>query len=166
MNYEDTEHKSLVSYIDAMHEQEREVVVYVEGDLKNEPPLGNAAAVRVAHLLCDDSEKVERLHPEQANETEYSDDIGAVQIELPLEPIDEQWREVQARMLSRVPRQTDVVLLVDQDEVPWYCRELADIRIVATGIDKPLECYRVKFNPYSGDTYYHELPTIFEDNGN
>lgn len=148
--------ESFAQFVKRRQSENREIAAYVVGNLDNDPPLGNAAATRVAHLMAGDDE-VLRIDPREAGNSDVPDDVGAVQITLPKDSVEEQWRTVMRRMLSRVPSRIDIVVLVDEDDVPWFCRELAEVRVTATEIDDVLQFHRVKFNPYSGDVYYQEM---------
>jgi len=154
--------QSFTDVVDARQDKGLETAVYVEGDLQTDPPRGQTAATRIAHFLCGENESVHTAAPGKANSDDPPDDCAAIQITLPTDPADEQWQAVQMRLLSRVPSDIDIVLLVDQDDVPWFCRELADVCVVA--VNDGLEFYRVKFNPYSGDTFYQELTGLHPNN--
>lgn len=153
---EQTESESFAEFVEHRHSDNREIAAYVVGDLDNEPPLGNAAAVRISHLMAGGGE-ILHIGPREADDNTVPDDVDVVRVTLPKEPVEEQWRAVMRRMLSRVPSGVDIVVLVDQDEIPWFCKELADVRVKVTGIDDPLQFHRVEFNPYSGDVYYREM---------
>jgi len=152
-------------YVDRMHDKGRSVAVFVEGDLAHDPPLGNAAATRIAHLLTDDSETVLRMEPGNVTDEtmQQPDEIGAIQTRLLPTSDREEWAPLQQRLLSRVPRETDVVALVDSTEVPWFCKDLCDVRVVADEIDAPMAFYRVKLDHYTGDVYYHEMDGLHGD---
>jgi len=154
---EHADHESFAEFVDERQATNRTIGVYVEGDLENDPPLGNAAAARVAHKLVSDDEEVLIIDPESAADDEVPENVGCVRITLPTNPDESEWRPVMRRLLSRVPSDVHIVVLVDTDDVPWFCKELGDVRVVATGIDDPVEFYRVRLNPYSGEVYYHEI---------
>lgn len=143
-------------FVAQRHAEDRTVAVYVEGDLDNDPPLGNAAATRVASRLAGDKE-VLRVKPEMAAGDGGGEDVGCILVELPEDPADEEWRALMRRALSRVPRHIDLVTLVDSDAVPYFCRDLYDIRVVATEIDATVEFYRPMYNPYSGEVHYRQM---------
>jgi len=151
--------QSFAEYVERMHDKDRSVAVFVEGELSPDPQRGNAAATRIAHFLCSEGEEPIRMEPGNVTEREQQEpeDIGAVQVRLLPGSKREQWTPVQQRLLSRMPRDTDIVVLVDTHEVPWFLKDLGDVRVVADSIDDPLEFYRVKLDHYSGDVYFHEM---------
>lgn len=160
MNQKETVNESLVELINRRQSEGRETTVYVEGDLANDPPLGNAAATRIAHLLAGDDEGVLRIEPEESTNHDEPETVGCIQITMPKDPEEEQFARVRTRLATLVPEGTDVVVLVDSDDVPWFFRNHASVRVVATGIDNPVECYKVLWNPYDGEVFYQELSGI------
>jgi len=142
--------------IEKRHNRGMEVTVYVEGDLNKSPPVGNAAAMRIAHLLDDTEDGIARVDPENTKEN-HPENPGVVVTTLPENPPQDQWESVMRRLLSRTPSKTDVVVLVDQTDVPAFCERLCELRLVATGIDDTINAYRVRENPYEGETYFEEL---------
>lgn len=157
--------QSFTEYADAMHDKDRSVAVFVEGNFRRDPQRGNAAATRIAHYLCDDEEEVLKIAPGEATDTETQkpDDLGAIQVRLLPTTDKEDWLPVQQRLLSRVPRDTDIVILVDGEDVPWFAKDLCDVRVVAGAMDSPLEFYRVKLDHWAGDVYYHEMTGFHGD---
>jgi len=150
--------QSFTEYADHRQASNRSVAVYVEGVLNNDPPLGNAGAMRIAHYLAGDKDVLRMQPGEVTNEDgQQPESVGAVVVRLLPNSSKDEWQPVQRRLLSRVPQDTDIVVLVDHSEIPWFCKELCDVRVVVDGIDKTLQFYRVKLNPYSGDVYYHEM---------
>jgi len=158
--------QSFAEYVEQMHDDKRSVAVFVEGDLAHEPPLGNAAAARIAHFLCEDEKDVCRMKPGEVTNEDQQDpeSVGAIRVTLERGCDRDDWMPVQQRLMSRVPRHVDVVVLVDANEVPWFCNELCNVRVVADGIDEELEFYRVKFNPYEGETFYRPMSGFYGDN--
>lgn len=143
-------------FVAQRHAEDRTVAVYVEGDLDNDPPLGNAAATRVARRLAVEKD-IQRVDPEMAADEGGGEDVGCVLVRLPKNPADEEWRALMRRALSRVPRHIDIVTLVDGDDVPHFCKDLYDIRVVAAEIDESVEFYRPMYNAYSGEVHYREM---------
>lgn len=155
----DSKTQCFAEYVDRMHDKDRSVAVFVEGELSPDPQRGNAAATRIAHFLCAEGEEPIRMEPGNVSDREQQEPegVGAVQVRLLPGSERKTWKPVQRRLLSRVPRDTDIVVLVDTYEVPWFLKELCDVRVVADTIDDPLGFYRVKMDHYSGDVYYHEM---------
>ena len=150
---------SFESFVEHRHATNREVAVYVEADYSTDPPRGDAVAMRTAQELTDEDEEILRIDPESAMDDDVPENTGVVVITLPADPSDDEWRTVMRRLLSRVPGEVDIVVLVDREEVPHFCEELADVRVVVVGGGDPAGVYRVKLHPFSGEVYYRE----FED---
>lgn len=150
---------SFAEFLADRREHDRAVAAYVEGDLGHEPPLGNSAAKLVADKLAGEDE-VQRIEPADAEEAGINKDVGAVLLALPRDPADEHWRPVQRRLLSRVPSGVSIVVLVDTNAVPWFCKDLADVRVVADGIDDEIEVYRVQLDHMSGEVYYRRFTEV------
>jgi hypothetical protein len=159
----DAAEQSFAEWAAERHETYRDVAVYVEGDLTHDPPLGNAAATRVAHLLTDEGEEVLEIDAETAADKDVPDAVTTVQITIPPNPDEDEWRPVFERLVSRVPDRADFVVLVDADDVPYFCTEWCDARVVATGIDDPLRFYRIRRNPYSGELYQTPFAGLHTD---
>jgi hypothetical protein len=153
--------ESFAAFVQQRHDTDRSVVVFVEGNFRRDPKLGNAAATWIADYLAGDDDVV-RMEPGNVTEKERQDPdtVGAIQVTLLPDCGPEDWQPVQQRLLSRVPSDTDVIVLVDTHEVPWFLNELADVRVVADEIDSELEYYRVKLDPYKGDVYYREMEPL------
>jgi len=148
--------QSVSELIERRHEKGQSIGAFVEGDLAHEPPLGNAAAMRLAHLLDDADEGVARVDPDNISD-DYPDDPGVIVTELPENPPQQDWEAVMKRIISRYPNATDIVVLVDYRDVPAFCERLCYLRLVATEIDAPINAYRVEENPYEGEVYYREI---------
>lgn len=160
--------ESFAEYAAQRHQERKSVAVFVEGDFGQDPPLGNSAMARVAHFLAGEDDVVAMEPGKVTDESEQSvDNLGAIQVTLKPRATESEWRPVQRRLLSRVPRDTDVVVLVDTSEVPWFMNELCDVRVVPNSEGGELTFYRVHLNPYEGDVYYTELNGFHGDsNGN
>jgi len=140
-------------------EYSRSIAVYVEGELTTEPPTGISTAKEVANRLNTDSQDLVRMKPGEVTDesAQQPADVGTILVTVGPDTARESWHEVQVRLLSRVPRDTDIVVVVDTNNVPWFVKELCDIRIVDTEPDQPTKCYQVKVKPWDGDVFYQEM---------
>jgi len=152
--------QSFADFVAQRHEKDRTVAVYVEGDLPGSPPSGNAVAAHIASYLSGDGKRL-KIEPENANEQRgESDAIGAIHTTLSANAPTSQWQPVQMRLLSRVPSDTDIVILVDKTDVPRFCRDLADVRVCLNGVDETPGFYRVKVDAWSGETFYERMQPL------
>jgi len=151
--------ESFAEYIRRNQNKNRSTAVYVEGDLRTEPPTGRGTAKAVADKLNNDSREIVRMAPGDVTEEDRQqpDSVGTILVTLGPDTAKDTWTLVQQRLLSRVPRDTDVVVLVDSDDVPWFVKQLCDVRVVPNGPGGETRSYRVKMNAWDGDVYYTEI---------